>query len=527
MTDAVRRELPRSMLGRYRLICELGSGGMAHVFLALATGLAGFTKLVVLKVMRGELAHDSEAQQLFLAEARLAARLNHPNVVQTLEVGEDAGCYFISMEYLEGLSLGTLLGKTKAQPLPLAARLEIACQMLDGLSYLHELQGYDGSPLGLVHRDISPSNVFFTFEGITKVLDFGVAKAAGLSNVSVVGSFKGKFGYAAPEQLRGRSDARSDVFAAGLLLWEMLAYRRLGRERTASEIVRGRGIGADADLMRSRGQGLPPELLEVCIKAAAIEPDERYQSAAALRAALRSFMLKHSFDLPSEQLRLLLSERFDVLRQAERKRVEQRLKEIERQDAEDPPGVEARPNSQTPQAFAESSQHVSVSSVRPTSKTRHALTLAAGVALVSVAAFVGATLARRGAAFAPDLRGGTASAVPGLRGVERGASIQKAQPDAPVERGAAELDVDSLPAERNTSAGRGAPKLTRPRAEPRSSTRARPAAHGSTQSTPGASAPQGRKSLEATVPAEPPDFVHARPAAKVARPIDSVSPYLN
>ena len=157
------------MLGRYRLLLELGHGGMAHVYLALVSGLAGFSKLVVLKVMRDELREHPASLNMFLGEARLAARMNHANVVQTSEVGEDTGRYFICMEYLEGQTLSRLLKKTIDVALPLGARLEIMCQMLEGLSYLHGFSDLDGTPLGLVHRDISPNNIFVTFEGSVKV----------------------------------------------------------------------------------------------------------------------------------------------------------------------------------------------------------------------------------------------------------------------------------------------------------------------------------------------------------------------
>jgi serine/threonine protein kinase len=205
---------PASKLGRYRLLLELGEGGMARVFVGFSSGLGGFNKLVVLKVMRDELRENETSLSMFLAEARLAARMNHQNIVQTLEVGEDGGRYFICMEYLEGQTLGRLLKKTIAAPLPLAARLELICQVLEALVYMHAFTDPDGTPLRLVHRDISPNNIFVTFDGTAKVLDFGVAKAVGVSNSTEAGTFKGKLGYAAPEQILGNSEQRSDVFGS-------------------------------------------------------------------------------------------------------------------------------------------------------------------------------------------------------------------------------------------------------------------------------------------------------------------------
>jgi eukaryotic-like serine/threonine-protein kinase len=321
-----------AMLGRYRLLLELGHGGMAHVYLALVSGLAGFSKLVVLKVMRDELREHPASLNMFLGEARLAARMNHANVVQTSEVGEDTGRYFICMEYLEGQTLSRLLKKTIDVALPLGARLEIMCQMLEGLSYLHGFSDLDGTPLGLVHRDISPNNIFVTFEGSVKVLDFGVAKAAGISHVTEAGTFKGKLGYAAPEQIIGRSDQRSDVFAAGVLLWEILTYRRLTQDRTQTEIVQGRIGGAESELMLEKGSDAPPELMAVCAKATAKAPEDRYPSANAMRDAIRSYISENSLEFPSDKLRELLHRTFESERSEMRRLIDQRMKQVQLED---------------------------------------------------------------------------------------------------------------------------------------------------------------------------------------------------
>jgi eukaryotic-like serine/threonine-protein kinase len=323
---------PTTMLGRYRLLMELGHGGMAHVYLALVTGLAGFSKLVVLKVMRDELREHPASLNMFLGEARLAARMNHPNVVQTSEVGEDGGRYFICMEYLEGQTLSRLLKKTIDGSLPLAARLEIMCQMLEGLSYLHAFSDLDGTPLGLVHRDISPNNIFITFDGGVKVLDFGVAKAAGISHVTEAGTFKGKLGYAAPEQIVGRSDQRSDVFAAGVLLWEILTYRRLTQDRTQTEIVQGRIAGAESELMLQRGADVPPELMEICAKAASKSPDDRFPTAGAMREAIKKYVADNSLDYPSQKLRDLLHDLYQKERAEMRRQIDLRMKQAQLED---------------------------------------------------------------------------------------------------------------------------------------------------------------------------------------------------
>jgi serine/threonine-protein kinase len=325
---------PTTMLGRYRLLMELGHGGMAHVYLALSTGIAGFSKLVVLKVMRDELREHPASLNMFLGEARLAARMNHANVVHTTEVGEDGGRYFICMEYLEGQTLSRLLRKTIDGSLPLAARLEIVCQMLEGVAYLHAFSDLDGTPLGLVHRDISPNNIFITFEGGVKVLDFGVAKAAGISHVTESGTFKGKLGYAAPEQIFGRSDQRSDVFAAGVLLWEILTYRRLTQDRTQTEIVQGRIAGAESELMQEKGSEVPPELMAICAKAAAKAPEDRYPTASAMRDAIRAYVDQHGLDYPSAKLRELLLGVYETERAEMRLQIDQRIKQAQLEDEE-------------------------------------------------------------------------------------------------------------------------------------------------------------------------------------------------
>lgn len=332
MSALATPERPSRMLGRYRLLLELGHGGMARVYLALVRGMAGFSKLMVLKVMREELAEHPTSLEMFLGEARLAARMHDANVVQTYEVGEDEGRYFICMEYLEGQTLSRLLKRTARAPVSLAARLEVACQMLEGLTYLHGFSDLAGNQLGLVHRDISPNNVFVTFDGVVKLLDFGVAKATGISQATEAGTFKGKFGYAAPEQLAGRSDQRSDVFAAGILLWELLTYRRFTQDRTQAEIVETRMAGAEGELMLERGTGVPAELLAVCVKASAKDPDQRYACANEMRDAVRQYIADNGLEFPADKLRELLQELFQSERAEMRREIDLRMKQIGLED---------------------------------------------------------------------------------------------------------------------------------------------------------------------------------------------------
>ncbi len=219
--------------GRFRVIAEVGEGGMAKVYLAVARGFSGFNKLVVLKSLRSNLASDRACVDMFLHEARLAARLNHPNVVQTYEVIEEDGRPVMVMEYLEGQPLSQIAVRAQADKrFTLSMRLHVLCDVLAGLHYAHELRDFDGTALDLVHRDVSPQNIFVTFEGQVKLLDFGIAKVVHTSAPAETdaGVLKGKVLYMAPEQIAGEAlDRRADIFAVGVMLWEALAGERPAR----------------------------------------------------------------------------------------------------------------------------------------------------------------------------------------------------------------------------------------------------------------------------------------------------------
>jgi eukaryotic-like serine/threonine-protein kinase len=219
-----------SYIGKYRVIAELGRGGMANVYLTVAQGPVGVQKLVALKVLRASVATEPETLAMFLDEARLAAQLNHANIVKTYEVGSEGGRHIIVMEYLEGQTLSAVLRKAKSAgaPLPLPIFLRVILSVLDGLHYAHELTAYDGSPLQLVHRDVSPQNVFLTYDGQIKVVDFGIAKAATSESRTATGVIKGKLSYMAPEQMVASGiDRRADVYSVGCVLWAAVAGEKL------------------------------------------------------------------------------------------------------------------------------------------------------------------------------------------------------------------------------------------------------------------------------------------------------------
>lgn len=270
---------------------------MADVYLAVVQGPLGFNKLQVLKRLRAAgSGEDSYLVAMFIDEARLAARLNHPNVVQTNEVNEVEGEYFIAMEYLEGQPLSrvmhavrTLKGDTHNGG-PLDERelilLRIVADALAGLHYAHELKDYDGTPLNIVHRDVSPHNIFVTYDGQTKILDFGIAKATTSSSQTSAGVLKGKMSYMAPEQARCQTiDRRADLFIIGIVLWEILAGRRMWKGVPDADVMRSLLAGRLPSLQALRPD-VPPDLARVCDRALALGTDGRYTTAAELRSDL-------------------------------------------------------------------------------------------------------------------------------------------------------------------------------------------------------------------------------------------------
>jgi serine/threonine-protein kinase len=266
----------------YSAFMAIGEGGMARVLLAKANGPSGFEKLVVLKTIRKSALSNPEVRKLFVAEAKLCAQLNHPNLVQVYDVDLDAPSPCLVMEYLEGKSLHEVI---LANALPRPMLLAICLEVLAGLNYAHELCGFDGQSMNVIHRDVSPQNVFITYEGAAKVLDFGIAKMAGAVSDTVTEEVKGKLSYMAPEQLLGTGvDRRTDVFAVGVMLWEIAVGRRLWHGISEPALMHRLATGdippvpADAEV--------PSPLADIIAKATAAEPDGRYQSASELRLAL-------------------------------------------------------------------------------------------------------------------------------------------------------------------------------------------------------------------------------------------------
>ncbi|MEO8552226.1 MAG: protein kinase [Kofleriaceae bacterium] len=305
-------ESPRT-LGKYRLIAEIARGGMGIVYLALLQGPSGFSKLLVVKELKPELVEEPAFLQMFLEEARLAARLNHSNIVQTNEVGNDAQHYFMAMDYLDGRGLERIRRRARhiAKPMSLPLQLRVLCDVLAGLEYAHTFTDFDGTPLGIVHRDVSPQNVFLTFEGQVKLLDFGIAKTIESVNETRAGVLKGKLMYMAPEQARGeRVDARADVFAVGVMLWETLTGKNLRASQSEHQILSDLVAKITPPRASTVDPDVAPELDEICARALAPDRADRYHSAATLQSDLEAYLISLGRPVNSRELGAYLREIF-------------------------------------------------------------------------------------------------------------------------------------------------------------------------------------------------------------------------
>jgi serine/threonine-protein kinase len=277
-------------VGRYELLAQLGRGGMATVYLARARGLGGFEREVALKLTHTHLRDEAGFSKHLLEEARLAARIRHPNVVPVLDVGDDPRGVFLVMEYIEGDTLAGLVraGSDADEPLPMPIALRILVDALTGLHAAHELCDDEGRSVGLVHRDFSPQNILVGVDGMTRLTDFGIARAANRSSTTRTGALKGKVTYMSPEQVAALPvDRRSDVFAAGVVAWQLLAGRRLYETssdvETLLEIVR-----CPAPRLRDVGVVVPPSVDDAIAHALRTNVTERCDTALAFASAIES-----------------------------------------------------------------------------------------------------------------------------------------------------------------------------------------------------------------------------------------------
>jgi serine/threonine protein kinase len=299
-------------LGSFEIVRKLARGGMAEIFLARTRGPQGFEKLVVLKKILPRYAGNRRFVQLFLDEAKLAASLDHPNIAQVYDIGTVDGSYFFTMEYLHGQDVRSILHRTwrTGERFPIAHAVQIARHVASALHFAHEKQRADGTLLGIVHRDVSPSNIIVTYDGATKLLDFGVAKTTASTVKTRTGALKGKVAYMSPEQARGAPiDRRSDIFALGIVLWEMVTTQRLYRGdndlATLQQIItqpprRPTALRPDC----------PRELERIVLHALADDPDARYSTAEQLVTDLDELAREHKLKQSSNALAATLGQLF-------------------------------------------------------------------------------------------------------------------------------------------------------------------------------------------------------------------------
>jgi serine/threonine protein kinase len=313
MTDDAPGMLPvGSHLGRYQIIRRIALGGMAELYLARQLGDAGYEKVVALKRVLPHLAEDPQFVEMFLNEARLAAGLNHSGIAQVMDFGTEGGEHFMTLEYVHGRSVSQLL-REAGRALPRSVALTIAHEVAGALHYAHERVGSDGRPLGLVHRDVSPSNILVSYDGDVKLVDFGIAKATAHSNATQTAAIKGKIAYMAPEQLRGESlDRRSDVFALCVVFYEMLLGKRCFSAPGEFALI-NRVAEARYTKPSKINPEIEPELETLVADGLSVDPDDRPRSARVLQGRLEAVANTHDLRLSKVALAEFMEHTFGVV----------------------------------------------------------------------------------------------------------------------------------------------------------------------------------------------------------------------
>ncbi|HSQ65798.1 MAG TPA: protein kinase [Polyangiaceae bacterium] len=291
-------------LGRYRVVDEIGIGGMASVHLARMDGPGGFQKWIAIKRIHPHLVEDESFIQMFLDEARVAARISHPNVATVFELGKQDDSFWIAMEYLHGEPLREIM--RRCDELRTTMPAEIACRVIadaaEGLHAAHELLGKNGEKLNLVHRDVTPHNLFVTYDGATKVVDFGIAKFSSRMASTRAGTLKGKLAYMSPEQVAGEPlDRRTDIFALGVVLWELTTGQRLFRMDSDLDTL-AKVQECNVPRPTSLIKGYPIELERIVLKALAKNKNERYRTAREFSRALQSMLMKRGLFIASDEV---------------------------------------------------------------------------------------------------------------------------------------------------------------------------------------------------------------------------------
>jgi serine/threonine-protein kinase len=304
---------------------------MSNVYLAVARGPGDFHKLVVLKVLRADLAQEEAFRTMALCEAKIAARLNHPNVVQTYEVLNEGERPIIVMEYLEGQSLSNMLLRVRDGTFTLAMTLQVLIDALSGLHHAHELSDYDDEPLGLVHRDFSPQNIFLGYDGHVKIIDFGIAKTKQADFDTHSGGIKGKVRYMSPEQIIGTPavDRRADIFAAGMVLWELVTRESSWKGESEITII-NHIINNEIPSMRWLVPDVPDDIERICAKAIQFDREDRYATAAEMAAEIEQALAKLNERVLPRDLGRVVSTHFGEVRAATKRVIEEQIAKSER-----------------------------------------------------------------------------------------------------------------------------------------------------------------------------------------------------
>lgn len=298
--------------GKYVLLDRIAVGGMAEVYRGKLTGEKGFKKLIVVKKMLPQMAEVKEMVTYFIDEAKLAALLQHENIIHVYDFGETEGSYFIAMEYLFGKDLKSVFDKSTQKDLSinLENSLFIALKICEGLDYAHALTDLHGKPLNIIHRDINPQNIFLTYDGKIKIIDFGIAKTTSQTTKTQVGMIKGKVAYMSPEQAEAKLiDNRSDIFAVGILLYEMITQKEMYVGDTIQ--VLNKAINAQYEHPEKLAPNLPPEVYEILHRALSKNPEKRYQSCGEMAADLEDCLYKLSYRPNTKMLAKYIKDLFE------------------------------------------------------------------------------------------------------------------------------------------------------------------------------------------------------------------------
>jgi len=316
--------------GAYFLLDRIAVGGMAEIFKAKQVGVRGFEKIIVIKKILQHLGEDKEFVEMFEDEAKIAAQLNHTNIVQIYELGEIGDTLYIIMEYVEGRNLRDVTRAISAKGLHLSLpqSLFIIIEVLKGLDYAHRKKDSQGQDLTIIHRDMSPQNIIISYEGEVKILDFGIAKAASKASKTEVGVLKGKFSYMSPEQAGGREiDQTTDIYACAVILHELITSERLFRAETDLETLE-RVKQGNAPAPSERNPELPKELDKIVLKALQRSPEKRYQSASEFLNEISKFSFEGGFSLSSQELSAFMNTLFAESIQLERDRLQRSLAQV-------------------------------------------------------------------------------------------------------------------------------------------------------------------------------------------------------